>query len=103
MPSNRTNGVRLMHDHVNVLPTAVVAAQTANQSPHHEVRAETLGERCRAEDGRVLALEADRADVEAGADLIGERGGRSWRRFRHSYAYHLLLRRRIAEMAERVA
>jgi hypothetical protein len=72
---------RLMHDHVNVLPTTMVAAQTANQSPHDEVRPEPLGERCRAEDGRVPAFEADRPNVQSGTNLVDERGGWSLGRF----------------------
>jgi hypothetical protein len=39
MPGDGT-AARLMHNHVNVLPTTVVAAQTANQSPEHKIRPE---------------------------------------------------------------
>jgi hypothetical protein len=40
-----------MDDHVNVLPSALVAAEAADKLSHHKVRSESLGERCRAQDG----------------------------------------------------
>jgi hypothetical protein len=46
MPGNRASGVRLMHDHVNILSAALVTAEAADQPPHHEIRSESLGERC---------------------------------------------------------
>jgi hypothetical protein len=79
---------RLMHDHVNVLPATLVTAQSANQSAHCEIRAEPLRERRRAQYRRVLTLETDHPDVEPGADLVGERGGRSLGRLGHGLACH---------------
>jgi hypothetical protein len=61
--ANRADGVRLMDNHVNLLRPALVTAQAADQPPYHEIRSEALGERRRAEHGRVLAFETDRADI----------------------------------------
>jgi hypothetical protein len=81
------SAARLMHDHVNLFRPALVTPQAADQPPYHEIRTEPLGERRRAEYGRVLAFEADRPNIDAGADLIGECWW-PWRRFRHASGWH---------------
>jgi hypothetical protein len=74
---NRASGVRLVHDHVNILPAALMAAKAADQPPHREGLAKSLGKLARAQDRCVLALEADCPDIEPGADLITDRCGQS--------------------------
>jgi hypothetical protein len=85
MPSNRPSA-RLVHHHVGVLRSALVTAQPPDQPPHGEALAEPSRELARAQHGGMLACETDRADVETGADLVGERGGRSGVRLGHALA-----------------
>jgi hypothetical protein len=73
-----------MHHHVRLLGPAFVAAQTANQAPDLKRLAKAYRERCYAQHGRVLSLEADRAVVEAGAHFVAEHRGRSFLRLRHA-------------------
>jgi hypothetical protein len=77
----------LMHDHVSLFRAAMMP-QPANQPAYRETLAKSLCQFARAEYRCVLALEADRPDVEAGADLVGERGGRSFGRSGHAPAWH---------------
>jgi hypothetical protein len=42
MPGNRASGVRLMHDHVNILSAALVTTEAPNEPPHREGLAKSL-------------------------------------------------------------
>jgi hypothetical protein len=40
--SDRAKGVRLMHEHINILPAALVAPQAAHKASYREIIAEPL-------------------------------------------------------------
>ena len=49
--SNRARRIRLMHDHIHILPPALMTAQSADESAYHEISAEPLCKLARAQHG----------------------------------------------------
>jgi hypothetical protein len=65
--------------HVSLFRAGLVTAQAPNQPTHREGIAEPCRKLARAQHRGMAASEADRPNVQAGVDFIGERGGWSFR------------------------